>query len=149
MHADLDDRRSRLLGRLIARLGLAYQRRLGAAGKAAPAISPAHKAVLIHMAVAGNRTNTLAERLGISKQAVSKLIQGLEASGHVKREPDRTDGRASLILFTRRGRALVEDTVAVFEALDREAVEVLGERQAANLRRALERWAAHLDPQGF
>lgn len=146
---NLDARRSRLLGRLITRLALAYQRQLLERGHVEQDIPASQKALLIHVETGGSRASMLADRLEISKQAVSKLVQELEAKDYVERRPDASDGRAHRICFTARGRALVDDTVAVFEALDREAVEVLGERQAASLRRLLTRWAAHLDPKAF
>ncbi|WP_282610204.1 MarR family winged helix-turn-helix transcriptional regulator [Pelagibius sp. Alg239-R121] len=149
MQENLDQRRSRLIGRLVTRLSMAYQRRLEERGNVSHNLPPAQKSLLVHIEAEGSRVTALAERLRISKQAVSKLVQELEAQGYVTRQPDETDGRAMRVCFTRRGRDLVQDTVSVFEALDQEAVKVLGKQDAAALRSLLERWAAHLDPKAF
>lgn len=145
----LDERRTRLIGRLVTRLSMAYQRRLAADGGVSHDLPPAQKSVLVHIEADGSRVTTLAERLGISKQAISKLVQELEAQGYVTRRPDETDGRAMRVCYTSKGYALVEDTVSVFEELDRETDEVLGAKDAAVLRKLLECWAAHLDPKAF
>ncbi len=149
MPTDLDQRRARLIGRLITRLSMAYQRRLESEGSVSHALPPAQKSLLVHIEATGSRASTLAERVGISKQAVSKLVQELEAQGYVVRQPDETDGRATRICFTQQGRDLVQDTVSVFEALDLEAISVLGEEDAVALRKLLARWADHLDPKAF
>lgn len=149
MPENLDQRRARLIGRLITRLSMAYQRRLEAEGSVTHALPPAQKSLLVHIETTGSRASTLAERLGISKQAVSKLVQELETQGYVVRQPDETDRRATRICFTQQGRDLVRDTVSVFEALDREAIAVLGKDDAAALRELLARWADHLDPKAF
>lgn len=145
----LDERRTRLIGRLVTRLTMAYQRRLESDGGVSHDLPPAQKSVLVHIEAEGSRAATLAERLGITKQAVSKLVQELEAQGYVTRQPDETDGRAMRVCYTPKGYALVEDTVSVFEELDRETVKVLGKQDAAVLRKLLERWAAHMDPKAF
>src|SRR4030095_11242930 len=62
----------------------------------------AHTRLLPHISPEGTR---LAERVGITKQAVGKLVDDLEAQGVVVREPDPDDGRALRVRYTDRGAA--------------------------------------------
>jgi len=45
--------------------------------------------------------------LGVSKQAASKLIEGMQEAGYVTRQPHADDDRAKLIRLTERGRTLL------------------------------------------
>jgi DNA-binding MarR family transcriptional regulator len=54
----------------------------------------------------GARPSTLAQRAGITKQAISQLARELEARGYVEQVPDSTDTRAKIVRLTKRGLAL-------------------------------------------
>ncbi len=56
----------------------------------------------------GIRLTTLAERLGVSKQAVGQLVDDLEAMQMLERIKDPDDGRAKLVRFVRGGERIVE-----------------------------------------
>ena len=70
-----------------------------------------HELRLPHMAVLqfpgpdGVRPGVLAERAGISKQAMNQLLGSLEGCGYVVRSDDPDEGRARIIRFTERGHA--------------------------------------------
>lgn len=49
----------------------------------------------------------LAERLGMTRGAISKLADRLIAKSLAKRKPDRNDGRAQMLTLTAAGRRLV------------------------------------------
>src|SRR5919199_2989010 len=51
----------------------------------------------------GSRLTELAERSGITKQAVGEAVAELEQLGYVERVPDPSDGRAKIIRLTPRG----------------------------------------------
>jgi DNA-binding MarR family transcriptional regulator len=56
------------------------------------------------------RLNELARREGISASTTSKLVDGLEQVGAlVERSPDASDARASRIVITTEGIAVLED----------------------------------------
>jgi DNA-binding MarR family transcriptional regulator len=58
-------------------------------------------------------------RMGISKQAVSQLVDSLVTMGYVERRPAPDDRRRTLLHLTTRGRGaahVVDDTVALVEA---------------------------------
>jgi len=70
-------------------------------------VSPA-QGVLVHEVAraGGSTTRVLAKRLGISSSAVTQLVNGLEAEGLLRRAPDQSDGRKTLIELTARGAKL-------------------------------------------
>ena len=51
----------------------------------------------------GSRLTDLAERAGLTKQAVGEAVAELERKGYVERVPDPEDGRAKIIKLTQRG----------------------------------------------
>src|SRR6516162_7990652 len=64
-----------------------------------------HMAVLQFPGPDGVRPGALAERAGMSKQAMNQLLMSLEASGYIMRSAARDDGRTRVVRLTRRGRA--------------------------------------------
>ena len=53
----------------------------------------------------GSRLTDLADRSGLTKQAVGEAVAELERKGYVERVPDPLDGRAKIIKLTRARRA--------------------------------------------
>src|SRR3954463_9437399 len=48
----------------------------------------AHTNLLAHLEIGGMRITTLAERAGVSKQAIGNLVGDLEAKGYIHRDVD-------------------------------------------------------------
>lgn len=149
MAQSLDERRSRSIGRLNARISARISRELSAHGVDLPDISSAQKALLINLEEHGNRARTLADRLHVSKQAISQLVQELEQKGLIRRQADPSDGRASIIVFTAKGRRIVSGTLACFDELESVIAAELGQDQLESLRKRLTDLAELLDPEGF
>ena len=81
-------------------------------------ISAAHIHITRHLALQGSRLTDLAQRAGMSKQAMGDLVDQCEAWGLVTREPDPRDARARLVKFTPTGLAWLQafkDAVAQAE----------------------------------
>jgi DNA-binding MarR family transcriptional regulator len=55
------------------------------------------------------RLSDLASSILLSQSGVSKLLDRMERSGLVHRDPDPTDGRAAFAAITPAGRALAEE----------------------------------------
>lgn len=66
-------------------------------------ISAAHIHVTRHLDLQGTRLTDLAQKAGMSKQAMGDLVDQCEAWGLVTREPDPRDARARLVQFTPTG----------------------------------------------
>src|SRR5437016_1782932 len=64
-----------------------------------------HMAVLQFPGPDGVRPGTLAERAGMSKQAMNQLLRSLEGLGYIARSDVPDEGRARIIRLTKRGRA--------------------------------------------
>jgi len=148
-HIDLDDRRSKLTPRLIHRLANAYERKLNESSPSKQSIPSSQKELLIQLELNGTRVSVLAERMGVTKQAVSRTSQVLEKKGYVERVEDASDGRGTIIYFTDRGRKLVKQTVDRFEAIEKDIASQLGIENAKKLNQLLFQWAEHLDSESF
>lgn len=82
-------------------------------------VSAAHIHITRHVPLAGSRLTDLAERAGMSKQAMGDLVLQCEAWGLVTRGPDPQDARARLVRFTPTGLAWLkafQEAVAQAEA---------------------------------
>lgn len=88
-------------------------------------VGAAHLHITRHLALEGSRLTDLAQRAGMSKQAMGTLVNQCEAWGMVTRESDPTDARARRVCFTAIGRAWLEayqEAAAQAEAEMRQAV---------------------------
>ena len=66
-------------------------------------VSAAHIHITRHLALQGSRLTELAQRAGMSKQAMGDLVDQCEAWGLVAREADPHDTRARRVRFTPTG----------------------------------------------
>jgi DNA-binding MarR family transcriptional regulator len=96
-----------------------------------------HHNVMAHVTFDGIRLSDLAERAGITKQAMSELVADLERRGYLTRAPDPHDGRAKLIRFTDRGADAVQAAGEAFAHMDAALAERLGDAAVADLRTGL------------
>ena len=82
-------------------------------------VSAAHIHITRHLSLAGDRLTDLAERAGMTKQAMGTLVDQCVAWGLVTREADALDARARRVRFTPTGLAWLQafrDAVAQAEA---------------------------------
>ena len=68
-------------------------------------VGAAHIHITRHLAAQGSRLTDLAQRAGMTKQAMGTLVNQCEAWGLVMREDDPTDARARRVVFTATGLA--------------------------------------------
>ena len=80
----------------------------------------------------------LAERAGVSKQAMASLVSHLEEHGYLVRVPDPSDGRAKLVLATERGREVLAIAQATVPEVETRVADVIGERRLQEMRKDLE-----------
>lgn len=102
-----------------------------------PPLRRAHTALLPHIALEGTRLTELATKLGVTKQAVSQLVDDLEAAGVVARVACPDDARAKLVTFTASGRARLFEGLAMLGTIEAELAEAIGAAQMRELRRVL------------
>ena len=81
----------------------------------------------------------------VTKGAVSKRLDSLEAKGLIARQPAEHDGRARVVRLTDAGRALIDDAVAAPLENERRILEPLPAADRAALERILSAWASHYE----
>ena len=80
----------------------------------------------------------LAGVLGVSKQAVARVIDDMRAAGFVEQASDPGDGRARVLSLTARGEAMVAAAIRIGTEYEAALTAQLGARQARALRTSLE-----------
>lgn len=110
-------------------------------------LKASYTALFPHLDFAGVRVVELAQKLGISKQAVSQTLGELVEQGIVELVPDPDDGRAKRARFTRRGAEAIGDGLAVLRALEAELAAEIGAPRMAALHDALLALEAVLEPR--
>jgi DNA-binding MarR family transcriptional regulator len=93
----------------------------------------------------GSTVTSLAARLGVSAQAVSKSVAELARAGYVVRGRDPGDRRARRLHLTARGEALVDASRRAREQVARDLRRWLGTRDQAELVRLLQHAEERLD----
>jgi len=101
-------------------------------------IRPAQSVALVPLAAGGLHASDLADRLGVSRQAVAQAIAALERHDYVTRVPDPADARARLIELTPRGRQALRVMRSNAVALEKRWQRTLGQRRLAELRKILQ-----------
>src|SRR4051794_13984210 len=131
-----EDVRVGLLARRLVR-AVADQTRAELAAHGFADLRPVHNAVFTHVHRGGARITDVAAELRITKQAVTLLVDELEAGGYVERVPDPSDGRAKLVRLTDRGRAAARVALRTARRLDQRWAEVVGAERLADLKTTL------------
>jgi DNA-binding MarR family transcriptional regulator len=131
--------------RLVRSLSERTRRELAAAGY--PDVRPVHHLVLAQLGASGARITDMAARLGLTKQAVTLMVDHLEGRGYAARVPDPGDGRAKLVELTERGRAAAVTAGRVAAAIEREWAARLGPEPLAAVEATLASLADSLDPR--
>jgi DNA-binding MarR family transcriptional regulator len=104
-----------------------------------------HIAVLQFPGPDGVRPGTLAERAGMSKQAMNQLLRSLEGLGYIVRSDGPDQGRTRIIRFTKRGRAAYSKIHDILRDVEREWNAELGPQHFAQLKQLLSRvWESPL-----
>ena len=101
------------------------------------AVTQAGGRLLPYIDIDGTRSVDLARRLGVSKQAVARLVRDLEVSGLLYREPDGADGRAFLVKFTDEGLAYLRRMHKCIADVEREYEQLVGRAKMKVVRKAL------------
>jgi DNA-binding MarR family transcriptional regulator len=126
-------------GTLLLHAFQGYERRLfdGYRQRGEEGLRPKHGAVIANIDRSGTRASVLADRAGMTRQAMGELIDELEDLGYVERVADPDDRRAKLIKPT--GKTLKRQRLAreVNDEIDAVYLERLGEARHRQLRAAL------------
>jgi DNA-binding MarR family transcriptional regulator len=86
---------------------------------------------------AGTRNSELAERAGVSKQAIGKIVKEYEQIGLLVRDPDERDGRAWRVRITDEGLRQLAQTHRVVARIEQHYESLIGAARLADMRQAL------------
>jgi DNA-binding MarR family transcriptional regulator len=86
----------------------------------------------------GTRSTLLAQRAGVTKQAMSQLVRVMERQGYLEQVADPTDTRAKVVRMTRRGEAVKTACVEVRDELNREIARMIGAKHAREMEASLD-----------
>jgi DNA-binding MarR family transcriptional regulator len=108
-------------------------------------LSQPHMAVFRYPSPDGVRPGVLAERAGMSKQAMNRLLGTLEELGYLARSDSPDQGRARIVHFTKRGHAAYAKAIEVLYDIEREWSAQLGPKDFKQLKQLLLRvWESPL-----
>jgi DNA-binding MarR family transcriptional regulator len=97
----------------------------------------AHGCVFGNIEPAGMRLTELADRAGMTKQAVGEAVSDLERLGYAERVADPSDGRAKIIRLTEAGSAAQRAGFAIISELEAEWAERFGAERIEQMRSLL------------
>lgn len=93
--------------------------------------------ILVHIGPKGIRQGDLAERSGLTKQAVQQFVDDLIQDGIVMRIPDEKDARARIVRLTPAGEAAMRDADRIKVEIETRWREELGDDGFSRLDSAL------------
>ncbi len=102
-------------------------------------IRPVHGFMFKCMTPNGATGIELAEYLGITKQAVSKMVDYLEKRGYVNKQPHPTDKRGKIIILTERGWLVVKAKENILNELEQRWIGNIGAERLQMLKEDLKR----------
>lgn len=133
--------RQQNIGRMFQRAARAYSElaleKLHAKGH--EGLTLFHTALISNLDVEGTHIKVLAERAGMSKQAMGQVADELEKHGYIKAMTDSKDKRATLITFTERGWQFLQDAYKVKLEIERTYTAKLGKAGMKQLWALLEK----------
>ncbi|MFP3415262.1 MarR family transcriptional regulator [Bacillus sp. SIMBA_074] len=100
-------------------------------------IRPVHGFMFKCITPSGATGIELAEYLGITKQAVSKMVDYLEKSGYVMRQTHPTDKRGKIIILTERGWLVVKAKEEILAEIEGRWIENIGAERIQMLKEDL------------
>jgi DNA-binding MarR family transcriptional regulator len=129
------------LGFLLIRCGQVFNERGMArvnSEAGAPVLREAHTRLIPHLMVEeGVRITALAQKTGVTKQAVQQLVADLLELGVVKVSADPDDARARRVMLTELGVHAMEHGAGKLLELEAELAKTLGKKQLKELHAAL------------
>lgn len=109
-------------------------------------LSSAEGNVLLHLWTQGQAMGQeqLVEQLDVSKPAVSRTLDSLEAKGFITRQPDPNDGRAHRICITDKARAIGPAVEQAYNQLYALAMQGISQEELAEFVTLFGRMAENL-----
>ncbi len=144
----LRSRQHASLGYLLIRAGQHWnERALADLGQDRPLarLREAHTRLIpLLMSPEGIRLTTLAEQLGVTKQAVQPLILDLVELGLVTTRKDPSDKRARRLVLSERGLRIADQGTQILEKMEGDVQKRLGAKKTRELKSLMQELAKHV-----
>lgn len=127
----LEEVRSRNLRQLLLRASRVVNRHVvaGLRARGYADLSSTHTTLLSNLDLAGSTVTEVAQRAGISKQAMGRLAAEPEKAGYLRIAPDLNDARVRVLMLTKTGRKLMVESFDVMAGLERRYAGMIGEQR--------------------
>jgi DNA-binding MarR family transcriptional regulator len=100
-------------------------------------LTPPQSKLMQMLCFNGMKGTDLAERLGVTKQAVGQTLRELETIGLIQKDTDSTDSRARIIKHTKKGIAVVALLVDVTMKLEQQQAVKIGKTRYREMKMVL------------
>ncbi len=98
--------------------------------------------LLAQLSLSGISQSLLAERMGLTKQAVQQSLDQLEKLGLIRREPDPVDRRAKYVVLTEAGLVALETRRDAEKEAEKLLRDALGKKALKQLGKSLKKLSA-------
>lgn len=102
-------------------------------------VSRSQSMAFANIALGVRRPIDLARNLGITRQGVSKMLQEMVEREWVTIEPDPSDKRASIVVFSEKSQQLRSDALEILARIDEDLARRIGRKAFETLRTTLAR----------
>jgi len=103
-----------------------------------PKVSHSQSMIIMAIGEGIRRPSAIADRLGVSRQAIHQSLRELIDIGLVELVPDPEDGRAKMAKLSRAGAPIQRMAYDILQELEVELGKRIGKRRVTALRDALE-----------
>ncbi len=96
-------------------------------------LTPFQAEAISYISLEGTYITELAKRLGTTKQTAGEVVSHLEKQGYIQRASDKNDKRATIIMFTSKGKEFLRIAYEVKIRIEQEYVTLLGKNKFVEL----------------
>ncbi len=93
--------------------------------------------IMLSITAGINRPAQLARNMGISRQAIHQLLQGMKDEGFLELVPDPDDKRAKIVKFSAGSEGIRKAAQEAISSIERELEARIGKQAFENLKKAL------------
>lgn len=114
-------------------------------------LSARHLSVFENLDFEGTNIVNLANRAGLTKQAMSKLVKEVYTEGYVNVEPDKRDSRVVMVSFSEKGMDFLKDMYNEIQ-LNSEEIHlsgVMNEDELSTMISSLKKYLEHLKNSAY
>ena len=112
-----------------------------------PGITRAQSLVFVNISEGVTRPSEIASRVGVTRQAIHQTINEMVELGYLSLQPDPTDRRAKVVVYTEQGKEVGGATVSALREIESSLSNRIGNQRVVALREALaQEWGDPLQP---